>query len=158
MLAEVYPSSLKDMWRLLIFLKKDISTSTFLFYLVEYVPSLVLRQLRKLWSTLYPNKEKCESDVLLTFRRCQIPITWPDPAVQPSCCSARTHSSPTGVRAAVWLPGLCWQSIVLLLVRVGRPGPTESRVREKVVGASVPSTVQIWGVGGGRQEALGAVT
>lgn len=99
-----------------------------------------------------PSKGKCENGFSLTFRRCQIPATWPDPAVQPSCCSARTRSSPTGLRAAARLPGLCWP------LRAGRPGPTESRVRERVAGASAPGAVQIWGVGGGRQEALGAVT
>lgn len=65
------------------------------------------------------SKGKCENGFLLTFRRCQIPITWPDPAVQPSCCSARTHSSPAGVRAAAWLPGFvgCWERGALTLPR-----------------------------------------
>lgn len=34
------------------FFKKDVSASSFLFYLVEYVPSLILRQLRKLCEVL----------------------------------------------------------------------------------------------------------
>lgn len=36
---------------------------------------------------------------LLTFRRCQVSITWPTTAVQPSYCSAWTLATPTGESA-----------------------------------------------------------
>lgn len=59
---------------------------------------------------------------------------------------------PSRCESCCLTPWLCW------LLRAGRPDPSESRVRERMAGASVPGTVQMWGVGGGRQEALGAIT
>lgn len=98
--------------------------------------------------------------ILLTFRRCQIPVAWPAPAVQPSCCSAWTHSSPTGVSGATWLPRLCcwecgasWCSTKeKLCAWVGgymgvATGPAENRAREKVAGclANLCPDVGGWG-------------
>lgn len=77
---------------------------------------------------------------LLTFRRCQIPITWPATAVQPSCRPARTYSSPAGVRAScVTSQAGVWAEPPPLLPSVGALGPPVGLYRE----GSVPQPVNL---------------
>lgn len=77
---------------------------------------------------------------LLTFRRCQIPVTWPATAVQPSCCPARTYSSPAGVRAScVTSQAGVWAEPPPLLPSVDALGPPFGLYRE----GSVPQPVNL---------------